>query len=169
MSLTIEATEAKSLINLEPGTYSARVAAVEPADGGFGSQVKLSFAVDGETTDDGEPLVLWAWASQKLNPKTKLWRFVGAITGSAPVKGQPFDVESLIGAPCRLQVGEVQTDDGPRIRVTDVLPPAKRAAKPQETAPGCTECFAELGSDGYFTPDGKPYCALHGPRGSEFK
>jgi hypothetical protein len=169
MSLTIDATEAKNQINLEPGTYAATVAGVSPTDGVFGSQVKFAFAIDGETTEDGAPLELWAWASTKLNPKTKLWGWIAAITGAQPTKGQPFDVETLIGASCRLQVGEVQTDDGPRIRVTDVLPPSKRSAKPQETAPGCTECFAELGADGYFTPDGKPYCALHGPRGSEFK
>lgn len=169
MTLTIDATEAKALINLDAGTYAATVAAVEPADGSFGSQVKFSFAVTGQTTEDGEPLVLWGWASQKLNPLTKLWKWIKAITGTEPTKGLPFDVEGLIGAACRLQVGEVETADGPRVRITDVLAPAKRPAKPQETAPGCTECFAELGADGYFTPDGKPYCALHGPRGSEFK
>jgi hypothetical protein len=163
MPLTIEATESKSLIALEAGTYPATVSGAEPADGSFGTQVKLTFAVDGETTDEGAPLELWAWASQKLNPRTKLWRWCSAIAGVAPVKGQPFDVETLVGQPCRLQVGEVQTDDGPRVRVTDVLAPSKRPASngsAPETEDRCAECFGELA---YYGADGKPYCASHGP------
>src|SRR3989337_1893697 len=152
MSFPIPATEAKSIIDIEAGVYPATVAKVEPADGSFGEQVRFTFAVDGLKSVDGDPLDLWAWSSQKLNPKSKLWRWAKAITGLEPVKGEVFELESLVGKPCGLLVVREENDEGVRCRVTEVLPPKKAAAAapgwqkptrrdgPPEELDSCSQC-----------------------------
>ncbi len=161
MPFTIEATEAKQVIDIEAGVYQAVVEGVEPDSGSFGEQIRFVFEVDGKVDGDGQPLKLWAWASQKLNPRTKSWKWVKAITGREPVKGQVYDLEALTGNRCGLLVVREETDEGVRCKVRDVLP-AKQAHPLEESADDrCVECFAPLT---YFSADGKAYCDEHGPR-----
>ena len=128
MSIELEATESGSPIPLEAGVYPATVSAVEEAPGGqYGDQVKL-FLETAELGDDGLPIILWAWYSRKLTTKSKLYRCVTAITGSAPELGKVFRIEELlVGKPCRVQVSEETLDDGStRKWVSDILGPSKR-------------------------------------------
>ncbi len=161
MSLEIEATEARNLIDIEAGIYAATVTGVEPAEGTFGEQIKFSFSVDGQTTEDGDPLELWGWASQKLNPKSKLWKWAKVLTGQEPVKGTVFDVEDLVGKRCSLLVIREETDEGVRCKVKDVLAPKKAAAPTSDT---CSECLDPVS---YFTPEGGAFCDDHGPRAAK--
>ena len=169
MTIELEATESGSPIPLEAGVYPAKVSGVEEAEGGqFGDQVKLLLLTD-EPADDGEPIELWAWASRKLSTRSKLWKWVTAITGSMPEVGKTFKIEGLlIGKPCRVQISEERLDDGStRKKVSEILAPSKRPEKVKETEggdPRCSECFGPLGTEGYFTAAGEPYCGMHGPR-----
>ena len=92
-----------------------------------------------------------------------------AITGSPPEIGRVFRIEELlIGKPCRVQISEERLDDdSTRKKVTDLFGPSKRPEKGKGTGggdPRCSECFGPLGTEGYFTAAGEPYCGLHGPR-----
>ena len=169
MTIELEATESGSPIPLDAGTYPATVVSVEEAEGKpefGGAQVKFFIEPAGAVDDDGRPLVLWAWASKKLTTKSKLWRWVTAITGSPPKVGKVFRIEDLlVGKPCRVQVGEEKLADGStRKKVTDLFGPSKRPAPTEEAETGCAECFARLEADGYSTAAGVAYCGQHGPR-----
>ena len=158
MSLQIEATEAKNAIDIEAGVYQATVTKVEPADGTFGEQVKFTFSVDGQMTDDGSPLELWGWASQKLNPKSKLWKWAKVLSGQEPIKGTVFDVEELTDKRCSLLVIREETDEGVRCKVKDVLVPKKTAAPTSDT---CSQCDRDVF---VFDAQGVPLCADHAPK-----
>lgn len=125
---TIQAEESKGYIELEPGVYPATLIQLECVDGQFGQQAKLIFELDGITVEDGSAANLWAWASWKLNPMTKLWSWVVALMDEPPTTGESFDLQALIGAPCRLLVETHVTEQGKWARVNGVLP-AERAAK----------------------------------------
>ena len=160
MSLRIEVTEAKSVIDIVAGVYQATVAKVEPADGTFGEQVKFTFGVDGQTTEDSEPVELWGWCSQKLNPKSKLWRWTKVLSGQEPVKGVAYEVEDLVGKRCSLLIVREETDEGVRCKVKDVLPPKKQTAA-APPADACSECLAPVS---YYTADSVAFCESHGPK-----
>ena len=150
MRMEIEVTAPKGGINIAAGAYDATVASVEPADGEYGQQVKFVFALDSEIGEDGEPIALWAWASSKLNPRTKLYKWATALMDSAPAIGARFDVSRLTGLPCRVLVNLEDSDDGPRARVVDV-----------QGRPGCSQCGGDVE---IYTRDGQPFCSAHAPR-----
>jgi hypothetical protein len=163
MAFQVEVTEPRAFINLEPGSYAATVKALEPAEGSFGSRVKFTFSLDDEKAGDGGAVELWAWASQKCNSRTKLFRWATVLLGSPPPIGRPLNLEALVGRPCNLLVDRVDTEDGPRCRIQNVLAPkAGRQAHPMEepAEERCVECFGPLT---YYAADGQPYCSDHGP------
>ena len=166
MSIELQAQVSGTPIPLEAGVYAAKVSGVEEADGGqFGDQVKLLLTTD-EPDADGQPIELWAWASRKLTTRSKLWRWVTALTGSPPQLGRVFTIEDLlIDKPCRVQISEETLDDGTsRRKVSDILAPSKRPAQASanEAERGnCAECGAAVD---YYTQDGGAYCDSHGPR-----
>ena len=164
MAIELQAQESGSPIPLDAGVYAAKVSGVEEADGGqFGDQVKLLLTTD-EPDADGQPIELWAWASRKLTTRSKLWRWVTALTGSPPQLGRVFTIEDLlIGKPCRVQITEETLDDGTvRKKVSDILASSTRPANPAEAVDGtCDDCGATVD---YYTQSGAPYCDAHGPQ-----
>ena len=120
-NLEVPVTPAKGAVSIPSGPYDATVASVEADEGEFGAQVKFIFRLNGETDDaTGDPIELWAWSSLKVNPRTKLYKWISALTGATPVVGGKFDVGTLTGLPCRVLVNLEDGDEGPRARVIDV-------------------------------------------------
>lgn len=158
MAIELEAQESGQPIPLDAGTYPAVVESVEEAPGGtFGDQVKFYLKTE-EIGEDGEPIVLWAWASMKLTTMSKLFGWVTAITGSPPKIGQRFVVDELLtGKACRVQLSEETKDGNTRKSVTDILAP-KKAAPAADT---CSKCDGDVF---VFTAQGVPLCADHAPK-----
>ena len=159
MAIELESKESGQPIPLDAGVYPAVVESVEPVPGGqFGDQVKLFLKTE-EISDDGDPIILWAWASMKLTTMSKLYGWVTAITGTPPEIGKRFVVdEMLTGKPCRVQLSEETLTDGTtRKRVTDILAP-KKAAPTSDT---CSQCNRDVF---VFDAQGVPLCADHSPK-----
>lgn len=135
---------------LDVGTYGAQVESVEVADGQFGPQVKIRFALDGSTA------VLTGWASQKLCDKSKLGKWTRALTGSIP---DQLDIDSLAGLRCQLAVVIETKDDGAQYnKIYDVLPPKAKAKPKPAQADVCSVCGVEVE---FYTKDGVPRCFAH--------
>ena len=162
MAIELESKESGQPIPLDAGTYPAVVESVEEAPGGtFGDQVKFYLKTE-EVVDDGEPIVLWAWASMKLTTMSKLYSWVTAITGSPPETGRRFVIDELLtGKPCRVQLSEETKDGNPRKRVTDILAPKKAPPTAAATADTCSQCNEDVFA---FTAQGTPFCASHMPK-----
>ncbi len=160
--IELEAQESGQPIPLEAGTYPAVVEKVEPAPGGtFGDQVKFYLKTE-EMGEDGEPIILWAWASMKLTTASKLFGWVTAITGSPPELGKRFVINELLaGKPCRVSLGEETKDGTTRKRVTDILAPGKAPPTAVSTADTCSQCNEDVFA---FTAQGTPFCASHMPK-----
>ena len=158
MGIELESKESGQPIPLDAGLYPAVVESVVPEPGGqFGDQIKLYLKTE-EIGDDGEPIILWAWASMKLTTMSKLYGWVTAITGSPPETGKRFVIdEILVGKPCRVQLSDETRDGTTRKRVTDILAP-KKAAPTSDT---CSQCDRGVF---VFDAQGVPLCADHAPK-----
>jgi len=154
-----EAYESKKPLSVGPGFYAALVKAVEPVTGKFGEQVRFTFALDGSDEE------AWAWSSAKCGTATKLWKWAAAL-GHPPTVGQPFKVQSLVGARARLAVQEKPDTEGNiRSYVADVLRAegpvtAGPAPKQAESEPTPDRCFCGQVVHTY-AEDGRPLCERH--------
>ena len=94
-----------------------------------GPRYKLTFTLSEISDDEGNPIALYRWVSQKLTlgaKPSKLTEFATAL-GLPPVVGQPYAVDRLIGRHCQLFVNLKETPNGTRPFIADVLP---RVVKP---------------------------------------
>ena len=164
MAIELEAQESGQPIPLDAGTYPAVVESVEEAPGGtFGDQVKFYLKTE-EMGEDGEPVVLWAWASMKLTTMSKLFGWVTAIAGSPPKIGQRFVIDDIVGKPCRVQLSEETKDGNTRKRVTDILAPKNPAPAATPAADTCSQCSEDVFA---FSSQGTPFCVSHMPKAGE--
>lgn len=95
-----------------------------PTDYGPKHKIQLRWVADAEPRrKDGKPYMvtgkfnLSMGKKSKLRPALELWRGK-PFTDEEAFK---FDIETLIGAPCQLQVAQKQGDDGPYAFVQVVL------------------------------------------------
>jgi hypothetical protein len=153
------AYESRKPLSVGHGFYGASVKAVEPVTGKFGDQLRFTFALDNSDEE------AWAWSSAKCGTATKLWKWATAL-GHPPVVGQPFKVQSLVGARARVAVQEKADADGNlRSYVADVLRAegpvtAGPAPKQAESDPTPDRCFC--GQVVYtYAEDGRPLCEKH--------
>lgn len=121
----------------EPGMYDAIVQNIESVpntypDSRNDTQLQWTFEVPGYENEDGSTADKRGWCNPVWNPKAKLWKWAQAILGSVPGEGEPFRTSSLIGKPCRIVLN---SDDG-KIKLTDVLGPAKAGGKAAPKKPG---------------------------------
>ena len=111
------------------GTYSATVVGIEPVAGEYGDQLKWRFAVD----DAGTARELWAWCSQKLSPKSKLWGWTDAILFGGlglPAGYAEFDTADMIGRQCRIVVELTEGAGGEYNRVRNIIGASPAGVKP---------------------------------------
>lgn len=159
--------------DLEPGVYDATLTDIEdigvsPAYPESGPRFRLVYTLGGMQDEEGKPVTMFAWCSQKLTTGAKqsnLWTLAETL-GAPPQKGVPYDVHAqLIGKPCQVVINIKDGASGPRPQVANVLP-AKRngavaASRPQgEAADVCrvTGCGQPLAR---YTAGGTPLCASH--------
>ena len=101
MPLTVTATEAGGFELHEPDEWHrGLVVAIEETDGQWGPGLKWILELDeDEPHDDGNPRETWAFCSQKLSPKSKLYGWLKALDPSAiPDAGGTVDLEQFIGS-----------------------------------------------------------------------
>lgn len=83
------------------GVYEAVVEKAEDSSSDYGPQVKFTFRY---THPNLRHLTVPGWASKKLNPKTKLFKWVTSL-GIKVEKGMVLETESLRNIPCLITVG----------------------------------------------------------------
>lgn len=163
--------------DLEPGVYEATLTAIEDvgvsaAYPDSGPRFRLVYTLDGVMDEEGKPVTMFSWCSQKLTTGAKqsnLWALAETL-GAPPQKGVPYDVEAqLAGKRCQVVVNLKDTQNGPRPGIANVLPPRKgpagamaAAAPPAAPAaddvcgvPGCGKPLAR------YDDKGIPLCEGH--------
>lgn len=101
MSLTTVMKETSGFdLHEENEWYEGTITDIEETDGQYGPGYKFIINLDGETFDDGNARDTWAFCSQTLSPRSKLYKWAKGILGEAamPAAGEPFDLGQLIGA-----------------------------------------------------------------------
>jgi hypothetical protein len=121
--------------------YDGTITGVEETDGQWGAGIKFLIVLDGEeAADDGYPRETWAFASQKLSPRSKLYQWAKGL-GWNPDDGT-LDLEEYIDARCQVMFEHYNgTDpDGNSLEKEKVVKlrkgkgKAKKAAKKQKPA-----------------------------------
>ncbi len=157
---------------LDVGVYPATLTSFESSPSAFEpdkERFQFNFTLDDQYEDDGEtPVVMRYWANAVLSPRSTLASIIEAM-GFAWTVGQGFDLDTLVGQPCRLMVGR-KTPQGKTEAIAFVQsvvgPEAKTKAAPKKAAPTaavagddgigpCVSC-GEPGTK--FTGKGKPIC-----------
>lgn len=113
---------------VEPGEYAAKVAELEVVDGQFGKQLKVGFELA-----EFAGVQVSGWASLKLSPKSKLYKWAKAICFGGEDFAGDFDLDNLLGRACRLVLDVKQGNDGAEHNnIVDVYPP-RRGTRPAAT------------------------------------
>lgn len=136
MSLTVTMTESAGFELHEEGEwYEGILSSIEEAeDRGFGPGLKWIINIDGETDPiNDEPRDTWAFSSQKLSPRSKLYKWAKGVLGEEkmPAPGGALDLGSLVGARVRIMFEHVPGTDADGQPVTrEKVSGIKSAGKP---------------------------------------
>jgi hypothetical protein len=99
---------------------------------GFGPQVKIKIVWQlAENSKKGYRFLVSGRFTPSLHKKSKLRPILESWRGKAftPAEEKKFDIESVLGKNCELNITHNVTDDGVWANVVAVLPPAKNAEK----------------------------------------
>ena len=178
--LTIQPTVASGAwAEVEAGAYNAVIDSIEdtgisPQYPDSGPQLKIGFALVDQPDENGNPVVLNRWISQKWSEKSNLFLLARAC-GLATDPSEPFKVSSLRFAECQVVVVRKNAGkENERPGIETFLPrqKAKAAAKAplaQRLAPKAAEeaesdvgpCVVCDAPGTAFTSKGKPVCEAH--------
>jgi hypothetical protein len=132
MPLTITATESGGFANHEEGDwYPGQLTRIEETDSDWGPGLKWVVTIDGEVADNGETIETWAYCSQKLSPRSKLYAWLKGF-GITPEPGEHVDLEDLVGKRVEVMFEEYAGTDNDGNPVTKEKVVKIRASK---TAP----------------------------------
>lgn len=144
MPLELTATETTFELKEPDEWYTGQLVTIEETpDNGYGEGLKWVIEVDGDTFEDGTPRQTWAFCSQKLSPRSKLYGWLKGFD-MAPEAGQTVDLAKLEGkaVDVMFEHGEKQdgtpTDKVVKIRASktkttsQAVPSAKTVAQPQQ-------------------------------------
>lgn len=112
MPLQIEATDAKGYeLHPEDEWLNGQVVAIEETDGQWGPGLKWIIELDDdEPHDDGSPWETWAFCSQKLSPRSKLYGWLKGL-GYSVEPGDTVDLEDVVGKRCQVMFEHVDGYD----------------------------------------------------------
>ncbi|MFC1828057.1 hypothetical protein ACFL0O_00410 [Thermodesulfobacteriota bacterium] len=96
--------------HITEGIHHAELMGISDApDGQYGPRVALDFNVYYSMKEG--PARIGRVFGKKLTPKSKLWESIVAL-GGKPEVGKDFDMDSLLGNPCRVMVEDYEDNDG---------------------------------------------------------
>jgi len=153
MPLRVTMTESGGFDLHEEGEwYAGTLVDIEETDGQYGPGLKWVINLDGETYDDGKPRDTWAFCSQKLSPKSKLYKWTKGVLGDTamPQPGEVLDLGQLIGRRVKVMFEHVpgMTEEGQPITKEKVVA-VKAADQQQPAAPQPTRAHT--------APDEEPF------------
>jgi hypothetical protein len=119
------------------GLYQAYVKDISEGKGEFGEYLKFAFIItDAKYRDTQRNSICKKKITFSQDDKnSKLFTYIKALVGQAPVEGEDFDIESLKGKPCQILVKNDKEKDGVMFqKITDVMPPkANEPPDPNES------------------------------------
>lgn len=125
MPIVIKVNKSTPQDPIPEGLYSVYVKDISEENGDFGEYLKFSFVItDGKYRDTQRSSVCSKKISYSESGKhSKLYIYIKALTGKAPVVGEDFDIESLKGKSCQILVKDDKEKDGVMYqKITDIMP-----------------------------------------------
>lgn len=143
MTLTVTMQEGGSYeLHEESEWYEGVLVDIQEAeDRGFGPGLKWIVNLDGETDPfNDEPRETWAFSSQKLSPRSKLFKWAKGVLGETamPDPGGSLELSKMIGARVKVMFEHVPgTDDAGQATTRERVIAIKAAGttSPPATAP----------------------------------
>lgn len=151
MPLTITATEAGGFdLHPEDEWVDGTIERIEETEGQWGPGLKWIIHLDGDTADNGDPWETWAFCSQKLSPRSKLYAWLKGL-GYDVDAGDTVDLEEFVGTRCQVMFERYDgTDpDGNSIEKEKVVKIRKGKGKKKPAKKKATETVDE--------PDDAPF------------
>jgi len=115
--------------HIPEGIHHAELISINDApDGQYGPRIALDFQVYYSKKEG--PAKIGRVFGKKLTPKSKLWEAMEAL-GGKPEVGKDFDMDSLLGNPCRVMVEDYEdNNDGKTVSgINKVKEPNEKTAE----------------------------------------
>lgn len=111
MPLTVTATEAGGYeLHEADEWFDGTIVAIEETEGQWGPGLKWIIEIDGETHDDGNARETWAFCSQKLSPRSKLYGWLKGL-GHDVEAGDTVNLEDFVGNRCQVMFEHYDSHD----------------------------------------------------------
>lgn len=125
MSIIIKVNKSIPQEPIPEGLYLAYVKDISEGEGEFGEYLKFTFVIaDGKYKNTLRNSVCKKKISYSESGKhSKLYIYIKALTGKAPIVDEDFDIESLKGKSCQILVKDDKEKDGVMYqKITDIMP-----------------------------------------------
>ena len=125
MPIVIKVNKSTPQEAIPEGLYSSYVKDISEESGEFGEYLKFTFIItDAKYRDTLRNSICNKKISYSENGKhSKLYTYIKALTGKAPVVGEDFDIESLKGKTCQILVKDDKEKDGVMYqKIADIMP-----------------------------------------------
>jgi hypothetical protein len=135
MSIRIPVSDQTGGMAVDPDTYKAVLSRLEQKvityDGQDKDVIEFIFTITDDDSDfEGVEVSGIATLVPRLTPKSKLRQWIEAMTGQKLTDGESFDLDTLIGKPCRVLTENKEGSKGGTFsRVKEILPPKGRKAQ----------------------------------------
>jgi hypothetical protein len=103
-TLTLTVKEARTPEPIPVGVYPARLAAVEEGQNGYGSFLKLTFAITAGEYRDVERSTIAKVNLIRGTKNSKLYNIIAALLGREPPVDQNIHLNDLVGAACQILI-----------------------------------------------------------------
>lgn len=134
--MKLEVTDSGFEPHDEDRWYAGTLLKIEPDEGQFGPQLKWTLDLD-EDDDEREQ---FAWCSQKLSPKSKLFKWIKGLTGRKPTVGEVIDVDQFASMRVACMFEQYLDGEGnTRDRVTRIVAEQKAFPNTQPSSTGSSD------------------------------
>jgi hypothetical protein len=161
---------------LDVGVYDAVLESFESAPSAFEpdkERFQFNFQLTEMNDDNGDPITMRYWANAVLSPRSTLASIIESM-GHEWAVGEPFDIDSLVGSPCRLMVGrripKGKSKEDEHAFVQSVEPakdpsPPKGATKPPAAVAAADPCCVPgcKRETIIYDDEGNGFCQKHQP------
>lgn len=119
----------KKRMLVDEGIYAAKVKTVEKKEGKYGSYYRVTFKI---TDEEFEGKSVNGNCLEEIEVGNKTYKWVNALLGRELEVDEEFDMDDLVGKPCKIAIEHNSTDEGTFAKVASLYKRKKKGDDDEE-------------------------------------